>query len=78
MRSLALPAYTTPPFYNLLTLPLPSLTRPTDVLIRVVAAGLNPGDMHVAAGAFKFAAKRAYLSLFPSLLATSLFLDKKY
>jgi NADPH:quinone reductase-like Zn-dependent oxidoreductase len=54
MRSLAIPAYTTPKNYTINSIPMPTLSSPTDVLIRVSAASINPADTKVAAGSFSF------------------------
>ncbi|KAI5793474.1 chaperonin 10-like protein [Pyronema domesticum] len=54
MRSLAIPAYTTPKNYTINSITMPTLSSPTDVLIRVSAASINPVDTKVAAGSFSF------------------------
>ena len=51
MLSLAINSYTTPLNYELLDLPTPELSSPTDVLVKVHAASINPGDVKTAAGA---------------------------
>ncbi|KIK03792.1 hypothetical protein K443DRAFT_676454 [Laccaria amethystina LaAM-08-1] len=51
MLSLAVNSYTTPSNYELLDLPTPELSSPTDVLVKVHAASINPGDVNTAAGA---------------------------
>lgn len=51
MLSLAINSYTTPSNYELLDLSTPELSSPTDVLVKVHAASINPGDVKTAAGA---------------------------
>ena len=51
MLSLAINSYTAPLNYELLDFPTPELSSPTDVLIKVHAASINPGDVKTAAGA---------------------------
>ena len=53
MRSLTIYSYCEPAKYKLAALPAPDLSLPTDVLIKVHAACINPGDLNVAAGLTK-------------------------
>jgi NADPH:quinone reductase-like Zn-dependent oxidoreductase len=54
MHSLAIPSYTTPKNYTVIDIPVPSITSPADVLIKVHAASINPADVKVASGSFSF------------------------
>jgi NADPH:quinone reductase-like Zn-dependent oxidoreductase len=53
MRSLCVHAYGTPADFGIADVPLPKITAPDQVLIRVHAASINPVDMEVAGGDFK-------------------------
>ena len=55
MLCVTTPAYADPSKYELLELPKPSITQPTDVLIQVHAASVNPIDVKKAAGMLKMA-----------------------
>jgi NADPH:quinone reductase-like Zn-dependent oxidoreductase len=57
MLSVTAPTYTDPSRYELSTVPRPTITEKTDVLIRVHAASVNPVDVKKAAGVFKLAVK---------------------
>lgn len=57
MLCIATPAYSDPSKYQLSTLPRPTVTRPTDVLIKVHAASINPIDVKLASGMLKMAVK---------------------
>ncbi len=50
MRSIAIDSYSEPARFKLANVPVPSISSPTDVLIRVHAASINPGDLTLAAG----------------------------
>jgi NADPH:quinone reductase-like Zn-dependent oxidoreductase len=50
MRSLVAPRYTDPSGYKVIDVPLPTLTGPDDVLVRVHAAAIQTGDTQLAAG----------------------------
>ncbi|KAK3356631.1 chaperonin 10-like protein [Lasiosphaeria hispida] len=50
MRSLAVRKYGKPSQYELLDLPIPAITNPDDVLIRVHAAAIMTGDTLIAGG----------------------------
>ncbi|OKL55941.1 hypothetical protein UA08_08620 [Talaromyces atroroseus] len=53
MNSLAIERYGKPEEYNNLSLPIPRVTAPDDVLIQVQAASINPVDVQLAAGTMK-------------------------
>jgi NADPH:quinone reductase-like Zn-dependent oxidoreductase len=57
MLSVCISSYAKPSEYQLLELPRPEITDPTDVLIKVHAASVNPVDLKKAEGAFKVALK---------------------
>ena len=54
MLSVAAPSYSDPSRYELVKLPRPTISEPTDVLIQVHAASINPVDVKLAAGLFKY------------------------
>ncbi|MCJ1253287.1 hypothetical protein MMC24_001098 [Lignoscripta atroalba] len=54
MRALTIPSYTTPANYNISQLPVPSISNPAQVLIKVHAACINPVDVKKAAGMMKY------------------------
>ncbi|KAF4946483.1 hypothetical protein FGADI_11121 [Fusarium gaditjirri] len=60
MLSITAPAYTSPSGYELSTVPTPTITEDSDVLIRVHAASINPVDVKKAAGVFKMAIKEEF------------------
>ncbi|VUC26525.1 unnamed protein product, partial [Clonostachys rosea] len=60
MLSIIAPAFTDPSQYELSTVTRPTVTDPTDVLIRVHAASINPVDVKKAAGVFKPAIKEEF------------------
>ncbi|KAI0876934.1 alcohol dehydrogenase [Hypoxylon argillaceum] len=51
MRALVAPKFCRPSKYEVIDMPLPTITNPDDVLIRVHAAGLQAGDTQRARGA---------------------------
>jgi NADPH:quinone reductase-like Zn-dependent oxidoreductase len=53
MRSLCVHAYETPADFGIADLPVPKITTPNQVLVRVHAASVNPVDMEIAGGDFK-------------------------
>ncbi len=55
MTCVIAPSYTDPSGYQLAELPRPVVTEPTDVVIRVHAASINPIDVKKAAGVLKLA-----------------------
>jgi NADPH:quinone reductase-like Zn-dependent oxidoreductase len=48
MRAIALTKFCNPSEYNLATLPVPKITKPDELLIRVRAASVNPIDVKMA------------------------------
>jgi NADPH:quinone reductase-like Zn-dependent oxidoreductase len=57
MRSLAINAYSKPSGFELLELPVPGLPDQDHVLVKVHAASINPADMEIAGGTFKYLVK---------------------
>lgn len=57
MNAIVARAYSKPAGYQLATLPQPSISDPTDIIIKVHAAGVNPIDIKKAAGVLKAALK---------------------
>ncbi|RMZ80751.1 hypothetical protein DV738_g2629, partial [Chaetothyriales sp. CBS 135597] len=55
MLSVVAPTYTDPSKYELIRLPVPELSEPTDVQIEVHAASINPIDVKKASGMLKMA-----------------------
>lgn len=53
MLSLTALRYTTPANFTLSQLPVPALSSPTDVLVRVHATSINPGELRRASGQLK-------------------------
>lgn len=53
MRSLCLDGYCEPSEYEISEIPTPQISSPHQVLIRVHAASINPGEIGVAAGKLK-------------------------
>ncbi|KAI5921085.1 alcohol dehydrogenase [Camillea tinctor] len=51
MRALVAPKYCTPNKFELRDIPVPQITKPKDILIKVRAAGIQNGDMLKARGA---------------------------
>ena len=50
MRAVALSNYCKPTEYDVATLPVPEITKPDELLIRVYAASINPIDVKMASG----------------------------
>jgi NADPH:quinone reductase-like Zn-dependent oxidoreductase len=50
MRAIAIDRYCEPSEYGLATLPVPQIKAPDDVLIKVHATSINPGDLKLASG----------------------------
>lgn len=48
MRALALAQHCNPSAYNLANLPVPRITKPDELLIKVHAASVNPVDVKLA------------------------------
>jgi NADPH:quinone reductase-like Zn-dependent oxidoreductase len=57
MLAVTAPTYTDPSRYELSTVSKPKVMEPTDVLIKVHAASINPVDVKKADGVFKQAVK---------------------
>jgi len=55
MRSLAIEKYCKPDEYKILDLPIPKISAPDELLIKVHAASINPIDVKVADGQAKLA-----------------------
>lgn len=53
MKALAIEKYCKPDEYQILDLPVPKVTGPDDVLIKVHASSINPVDVKVASGIAK-------------------------
>lgn len=53
MKSLAISDYCTPDKYTMMTLPIPRIEEPDQLLIKVHAASINPVDVQVASGMAK-------------------------
>ncbi|CRG90853.1 hypothetical protein PISL3812_07899 [Talaromyces islandicus] len=60
MLSVGISSHGKPSEYQLLELPRPAITDPTDVLINVHAASVNPVDLKKAEGAFKIALEDSF------------------
>lgn len=63
MLCVAAPSYTDPSRYELVRLPLPAVSTPTDVQIAIHAASINPIDVKKASGVFKVMMKDEYALL---------------
>ena len=64
MRSLAVRSFTmNPANYEILDLPVPQVSDPNDVLVKVHAAAINPGDIPSAAGFLRILEPVAYETL---------------
>lgn len=57
MLSIVAPSHTDPSGYQIIELPKPVVSEPTDVVIQVYGASVNPIDVKKAAGALKMALK---------------------
>lgn len=58
MRSLAVRSkYGKPSTYEILDLPIPKITAPNEVLVKVHAASINTGDTQMVSGMFRLAMK---------------------
>lgn len=65
MLAVTAPFYSDPSNYQLSELPRPVVSEPTDVVIQVHAASINPIDVKKAAGMFKLAIKDEYENPLP-------------
>jgi NADPH:quinone reductase-like Zn-dependent oxidoreductase len=61
MRSLVSEAYGPPAGYTVLSLPIPKIGAPDELLIKVHAASINPIDVGAANGAMKMAIASTYV-----------------
>ncbi|KAI2616010.1 GroES-like protein [Hypoxylon sp. NC1633] len=61
MRSLVAPRYCWPTEYEVADMPVPTITDPKDVLIKIHAAGISTGDTQAAKGETRFIFKRISL-----------------
>lgn len=50
MTALALSKYSKPSEYNIATLPVPEISKPDELLVKVHAAAVNPIDVKLASG----------------------------
>lgn len=66
MLSINITSFAEPPQYQLSTLPQPVVSEPTDVLIKVHAASINPIDVKKASGIFKALFKEECVTSFHS------------
>lgn len=57
MKAVTAPKYTKPDGYELTEQPKPTIKEPTDVLIKVHAASINPVDVKKVEGVFQMAVK---------------------
>ncbi|KAI1844854.1 hypothetical protein JX266_009082 [Neoarthrinium moseri] len=60
MRALVAPKYTKPSGYEVIDLPVPSVQKPNEMLIKVHAAGIMTGDTLVAGGTMKLLFKAPF------------------
>lgn len=65
MLSINIPKHTTPDQYELGEVPALAVEHPTDILIKVHAASINPIDVKKASGATKMVLKDRLESWFP-------------
>lgn len=50
MRAIAIPKYSKPKDYDIATVPVPQISKPDELLIKVHAASMNPLDVKLASG----------------------------
>ncbi|KAJ5176196.1 uncharacterized protein N7482_002073 [Penicillium canariense] len=60
MLSISIPQYDTPDHYELCQLPAPTVEHPTDILIKVHAASINPIDVKKASGMSKLVLRDSF------------------
>jgi NADPH:quinone reductase-like Zn-dependent oxidoreductase len=70
MLSVNITSFTDPSKYQLSKLPRPVVSEPTDVVIQVYAASINPIDVKKASGVFKAGLSEEYIT-FPLLSSSS-------
>lgn len=63
MLSITTPSFSDPSAYQLSTLAKPTATNPTDVVIKVHSASVNPIDVKKASGALKLALSEEFVNL---------------
>lgn len=63
MLSINITSFADPSKYVLSSLPRPVVSEPTDVIIQVYAASVNPIDVKKASGVFKAGLPEEYLNL---------------
>lgn len=68
MLSITVPTYSPPSGYELTTIPRPTVSAPTDVVIEVHATSINPIDVKKASGALKMALAEQYVVVLVLLL----------
>jgi NADPH:quinone reductase-like Zn-dependent oxidoreductase len=61
MLCVAISTYAEPSAYELRDMPVPPITEPTDVQIKLHAASINPVDVKKASGMFKLALNDQYV-----------------
>lgn len=57
MRSLVAPTFCNPDKYEIAEMPVPSIEKPNEILIKVHAASIATGDTQMAKGMFKLLGK---------------------
>lgn len=61
MRAIVLSHYCTPDSYSIATIAVPQISNPSELLIRVHAASVNPIDVKMANGLMKMMYKAPYV-----------------
>lgn len=61
MQAVTASRFTDPSGYELTTVPIPKASSPSDVVVRVRAASVNPVDVKLANGLFKHALPEKYV-----------------
>jgi len=62
MLSISIPSFADPSKYQLSKFPRPAVSEPTDVVIQVHAASINPIDVKKASGVFKAGLPEEYVT----------------
>lgn len=65
MRSLVAPKPCKPSEYEVQNVPVPTISDPEEVLLRIHAAGMNTGDVQIVSGQLQVFLKPTYASLRP-------------
>lgn len=68
MRAVTAPKFTDPSGYELSEVEAPTVSQPTDVIVQIHAASINPVDVKLAAGAFKIALSEEYVHIQPQAI----------